>query len=190
MKINYIVVGEIRTNCYIVSSARELAIIDPGGDAEEILNVLKETKVELKYIINTHYHFDHTLANNTLKQVTKARILIHEAEKDSIDFKADKFLLNNDKIEVGDDALKVIHTPGHSRGSICLSGQDFIFTGDTLFRDGYGRTDLPGGSDKEMQKSLIRLSKTLKSGTKIYPGHGEPFIYKLDSIKSLLSMFL
>jgi glyoxylase-like metal-dependent hydrolase (beta-lactamase superfamily II) len=164
MEIKRLIVGELWTNCYLLVSDGELGIIDPGGSAEKILKEIRKIKAKPKYIINTHYHPDHISANEKVKERTEAKILTPEDE-DEI------------KIGVGDSPsiLKVISTPGHTKDSICLLGENFIFTGDTLFKDGYGRTDLPGGSQKEMGKSLEKLSKLLKPGMTVYPGHGEFF---------------
>lgn len=178
MRIKHLIVGQLQTNCYLLVSDNELAIIDPGGDANLVLDEIKKINVKPKYIINTHYHFDHTLANQELQQAVGADIAIHKDEKKYIDFKADKFLQDNDKIKIGKIELKVIHTPGHTKGSICLLGDDIIFTGDTLFKDGYGRTDLEGGSQKEIEKSLNKLKSILKPGMAVYPGHGE--VFKID----------
>jgi len=96
-------------------------------------------------------------------------------EKDYVEFSPDRLLENNDIIKIGKESLKVLHTPGHTKGGICLLGDKTLFTGDLLFIDGYGRTDLPGGSDDQMQKSLEFISGVIKPGYKIYPGHGETF---------------
>jgi hydroxyacylglutathione hydrolase len=178
MNIKLLVVGPLLTNCYLVISEGELLIIDPGGEAGKILDEIKKTKAKLKCIVNTHGHADHILANEKIRQETGAKILIHQAEKDFIDFTADNFLNDGDEIKVGDSILKVLHTPGHTEGSICLVGDGFVFTGDTFFKDGYGRTDLPGGSQKDLKKSIKKLSKILKPGMLVYPGHGDTFNYK------------
>lgn len=162
MRIKRLIVGAIETNCYLLISGSEMAIVDPGGDPDMILDEIKKTGLVPKYIINTHSHFDHVLANEEIKRKTGAEILV---------------LKEDDKARIGEEILKVISTPGHSQDSICLLGEDFVLTGDTLFKDGYGRTDLAGGSEKEIQESLERLAKILKPGTKIYPGHGEIFDY-------------
>ena len=175
MQINHLIVGEIQTNWYLLSSDNEIAIIDPGGEADKILSEIKKLSGNLKYIINTHYHQDHTLANKKIKQETGAKILIHESEKDYIDFRIDQALKNNDEIKIGNGTLKVIHTPGHTQGSICLFDDNYVFVGDTIFENGYGRTDLPGGSQEKMEKSLEKLVKLLKPETTIYSGHGEVF---------------
>ena len=175
MEIKRLIVGELETNCYLLISENELGIIDPGGEADKILKEIEKAKVKPKYIINTHCQPDHILANEKIKKATGAKILIHEAEKDFINFEADRFLEDGDEIKIGESVLKVLHTPGHTQGSICLLDEDFVFTGDTLFKDGCGRTDLPGSSQKDMENSLEKLSKLLKPGTIVYPGHGEIF---------------
>ena len=178
MNIEHLVVGPLLTNCYLVISKDELIIIDPGGEADKILKEINKIKAKPKYIINTHFHPDHTSENLRIKEETGAEILIHEKEKDFIDFKADRFLKEEDKIKIGDSVFKIIHTPGHTPGGICLLGENIVFTGDTLFRDGYGRTDLPGGSPEDLKESLRKLSKLLKPNMIVYPGHGEIFKIK------------
>ncbi|RLC38371.1 MBL fold metallo-hydrolase [Candidatus Falkowbacteria bacterium] len=176
MKIKKIVVGPILTNCYLLNSKEEIAVIDPGGDPDVIINEIIKLNGDLKYIINTHYHFDHTLSNLDIKKAfPRIKILIHKYEKGKIKFKADKFLDSEEEIKIGNIIIKIINTPGHSKGSICLLGKDFIFTGDTLFADGYGRTDLPTGSAPEMAESLARLKKIIKTGMMVYPGHGDVY---------------
>ncbi len=162
MQIKRLVVGPIQTNCYLLISGAEMAVVDPGGNPNKILEEIKKTGLKPKYIINTHSHFDHVLANEKIKKETGAEMLN---------------LREGDKAKIGDEVLKIISTPGHSKDSICLFGQGFVLSGDTLFKDGYGRTDLEGGSEEEIQKSLKRLSEIIKPGTKIYPGHGEIFNY-------------
>ena len=160
MQIKRLIVGPIETNCYLLISKGEMVVVDPGGSPDVILDEIKKTGIQPKYIINTHSHFDHILANKEIKKQTGAEILS---------------LKEGDEAKIGDEVLKIISTPGHSKDSICLLGEGFALTGDTLFKDGYGRTDLAGGSEKELKESLERLSKLLKPGTKIYPGHGDIF---------------
>jgi len=193
MEIKRLIVGALDTNCYLLIAGKEMIIVDPGSEPEKILDEIKKTGAKPEYIINTHYHPDHTGANkgirtslsartlNTphLKKETGVKILIHEAEKSFISFKPDGFLKGGEKIKIGDTVLKVIHTPGHSPGSICLLGKDFALTGDTIFKDGYGRTDLKGGSWEDLDNSLKKLKKLLKPGMRIYPGHGDIFRVKV-----------
>jgi glyoxylase-like metal-dependent hydrolase (beta-lactamase superfamily II) len=190
LEIKHFVVGPLLTNCYLLVSnseadrlkgeARlfEAAVIDPGGGAKSILKEIEKSRAKLKFIILTHGHWDHTLSALKIKQKTGAKILFSKAEKEFIKIKADQFLKEGEEIKIGDSVLKVIPTPGHTKGSICLSGKNEIFTGDTIFKDGYGRTDLAGGSQKDLENSLKKLSKILKPGVRVYPGHGETFEIK------------
>jgi glyoxylase-like metal-dependent hydrolase (beta-lactamase superfamily II) len=173
MEIRQLVVGPILTNCYILISGKEVIVIDPGFELEKILKEVEGKK--LNYIILTHYHFDHVNDAPKLREKTGAKILIHKEEKEFIKFQPDKFLDDGDEIKIGYETLKIIHTPGHTRGSICILGKDFIFTGDTIFENGYGRTDLPGGCEEDLKMSLEKLNKIIKKGMKIYPGHGSIF---------------
>ena len=169
MEIKRLVVGELATNCYLLISENEMAVIDPGGDAAKILDEIKGSSAKVKYIIITHGHFDHVLAVQEVKQETKAEILAYQDSS----YQCDRALSEGEEVKIGDTVLTVLHTPGHTKDSISLLGPNIIFTGDTLFKDGYGRTDLPGGSEEEMKASLQRLSALSKPGMMIYPGHGE-----------------
>jgi len=184
------VVGELGANCYLLASeeGKEAVVIDPGGDAELILNALRENCLLPTYIINTHGHVDHTLANSSLAKATSAKILIHREDakmlsdpeanlsgwfNQEITSSADELLENGQIIEVSNLKIEVIHTPGHTRGGICLKVKDKVFTGDTLFASGIGRTDLPGGDYKTLLDSIRQKLLTLPDETIIYPGHGE-----------------
>lgn len=163
MQIKRLIVGPIETNCYLLISNDEMVVVDPGGDPDIILDEIKKIGIQPKYIINTHQHFDHVGGNEKVQRETRAEILI---------------LKEGDEVRIGNEILKTISTPGHSKDSICLLGEGFALTGDTLFRDGYGRTDLKGGSEEEIEESLAKLAKLLKPGTKIYSGHGEIFLFE------------
>ncbi len=182
MEIHKLQVGELATNCYFIVSENEVLIVDPGGDLDLIKEKLKKIKKENKYILLTHYHPDHTSLAQKLKENNETKVLIHRNDADFLNFSgtgADVLLEDNEEIKLGNKKLKVIHTPGHTQGSICVLGDNFIITGDTLFKDGHGRTDLPGGSNKEIKKSLKKLQEFIEPGMMIYPGHGEAFCYKL-----------
>ncbi len=175
MNIKRIIVGEFKANCYLAESAGELIIIDPGDEVEKIATEIVRFKTSPRSIILTHHHFDHIGAVQNIAGQLKIPIFIHEKEKKYINFPESNYLKEGDEVRVGDEVLQVINTPGHTPGSVCLLGEKVIFTGDTLFKDGYGRTDFPGGSSDDMDKSLERLKKLIKPGITIFPGHGEPF---------------
>jgi glyoxylase-like metal-dependent hydrolase (beta-lactamase superfamily II) len=177
MKIRQLVVSTFLTNCYILIDGIEAVVIDPGGETQKIIQEVDKSGAILKHIILTHFHLDHTLSALKIKEEKVANILIHEGEKKFLKFEPDEFLIDKSKIKIGKTYLEVIHTPGHTKGSICLLGEGFIFTGDTIFKEGFGRTDLPGGSAADLEASLRKLKLVLKTGMDVYPGHGEVFKY-------------
>jgi hydroxyacylglutathione hydrolase len=186
--------GMYLTNCYVVGceETKEAVVIDPGFDrdkeAEEVLRFIEQNGLHVKYIINTHGHSDHIAGNGIIKKATGASILIHEddaimltnvAKTLSRIFglhvtspQADKTLHDGNVIQFGRIKLVVLHTPGHSRGGISLLGEDFVFTGDTLFAGSIGRTDFPGASFEEIMQSIKTKLVTLPDHFKVYPGHG------------------
>ncbi len=194
MNLKMLTVGSLFTNCYAVwcSKTREAIVIDPGfdrqGEAEEVLGVLKENGLKAKFIVDTHGHPDHTCGNGTVKEATGAPILIHERDADMLSEQGERlaalfgFLVNSpvadgllkdgDTVKFGQVVLRVLHTPGHSPGSVSLVGADCVFTGDTLFAGSIGRVDLPGGSGKEMMQSLLEKLALLPDRFVVYPGHG------------------
>ncbi len=188
--IERLVVGPLATNCYILKSGVELAVIDPGGDAEMILQKVGELGGTVKYVIDTHGHIDHIAANREVIEATGAALLIHELDAELLQFPdrnlsslmgmklsspaPARTLREGEKVVVGEEEMMVLLTPGHTPGGICLLAPGYAFTGDTLFLDSIGRTDFPGGSDERMQESLNKLQKMLSKETVIYPGHGEP----------------
>jgi hydroxyacylglutathione hydrolase len=179
MFVKMFTVGMFRTNCFLVADAKthDALIIDPGFDQEfEARTVLKEIEhndLEVRYIINTHGHIDHISGNKMLKEVTKAPILIHENDAPTLSNPpADRKLHDGDLIQIGNVKLRVIHTPGHSEGSIILLGADAVFAGDTLFAGSIGRYDLPGGDIVELKNSLRNKLLILPDYVKVYPGHG------------------
>lgn len=175
MDIKSIKVGELRTNCYIVSDDKETMVIDPGFEVDKILQEIAGRKV--KAIILTHGHYDHVTGAFELKQKVNAPVWI--GEKDEIMMShstqnlADRRLNDGDKFDLGHSVFQVISTPGHTSGGICLYNEKekVLFAGDTLFAGDYGRTDLPNGSEREMVVSLNKLLK-LPPETGVFPGHG------------------
>lgn len=180
------------TNCYIIAcdATGEAAIIDPGGEPERILKVVRDGQLQVRYIINTHGHIDHIAANGRVKEATGAEILIHAAdapylldERKNLRLylpeargslpPADRTLNEGDLISIGTTVkLTVLHTPGHTPGGICLVGDGLIFTGDTLFAGSIGRTDLPGGSYDTLIRSIREKLLVYPDEMVIYPGHG------------------
>jgi len=170
MEIKTIKVGSLQTNCYIVSDGqtKEAIVIDPGDEAAKILPELKGLKV--RSIVITHGHPDHFGALDEVKDATRAQLLMHPADEWFIE--PDRELKDGDKLEVGCLKFTVLHTPGHSKGGICLYTKGHLISGDTLFSAAHGRVDLPGGSMHEMALSLKRLGR-LPDETIVYPGHDE-----------------
>ena len=168
MIIKTIKVGSLQTNCYIVihEKSKEALVIDPGGEPDKILPEL--TGLRVQAIIITHGHPDHFGALDEVKYKTQAPVLMHAG--DSMFIKPDKIVKDGDEIKIGEIVFKVIHTPGHSAGGICLYTKGYLFSGDTLFAIWHGRVDLPGSSMDKMQKSLKRLAR-LPDATRVYPGH-------------------
>jgi len=175
MKVIRVIASSIGNNSYILLTKKP-AVIDPSENVDAVLNHLKEhiKPGDLDYIILTHYHYDHVLGVSRLKEETKAKVMIHGLDAKFLDFKLDKLLKDNDLIDLGNCSLKVIHTPGHTPGSICLyeSKSKSLFSGDTIFAHGsLGRTDLTGGNARQLIESIKRLSKyDIKI---LYPGHDE-----------------
>lgn len=183
-------VGNLGTNCYIIycEDSKQAAVIDPGGNQADILAIIEREKLQVEYIINTHGHVDHIMANHAIKQVTGAPILIHtddaqmltNAQNNLSAFvgtavtspPADKLLKHNDQIQVGNINLEVLHTPGHTPGGICLKSGNTVFSGDTLFSESIGRTDFPGGSYEQLLNSIKENLLVLPDDVVILPGHG------------------
>ena len=169
MRVYQIQVGNMQNFSYIVADddTNDAIIIDPSWDLVELELIIKEHNLNVKYIVNTHHHFDHTLGNDEMIQFTKAHVIQHEFSE----LKNDLVVKDGDFIEFGNTKLKVLHTPGHSQDSICLIGDGKIFTGDTLFVGNCGRIDLPGGSAKDLFHSLFDVLYLLDDNLVLYPGH-------------------
>ncbi len=185
-----LIVGPLQVNCYILADekTKEAVVIDPGDDAEDILKIIREKGLTIKYIVNTHAHFDHVGANAKLKEATGAEILLHEADAELLTSSsgqarmfgmktassppADRYIRDGDVITAGEVSLTVLSTPGHSSGGISLLEDDMVFTGDALFAGSIGRTDLPGGDLMTLVGSIKTKLLDLPDDTRVFPGHG------------------
>lgn len=170
LKIEQIQVGQMENFTYLIidEEEKEIAIIDPSWDLDKIFEIIKRNSYRVKFIINTHTHFDHILGNEQVLAITNCQIVQHE---NSID-RHDIAVKDGDRIRVGNIVIDILHTPGHSKDSICLIvDSKIIFTGDTLFVGNCGRIDLPGGNVNEMYDSLLRRIIKLNDELTVYPGH-------------------
>ena len=190
MKIMRIPVGVYAANCYIVYSetTKDGIVVDPGGDVDDLLGFIERKGLKIKDIILTHGHGDHIGGVIGLKDALKANVMIHKDDHEllidgdknlsstmpigSVAIEADKLLDDGDTILFGDLEARVIHTPGHTKGGICLKINDSIITGDTLFAGSIGRTDLPGGDYETIIKSIKEKLMTYPDDVEVMPGHG------------------
>lgn len=188
--INRLVVGSLSANCWIVGSRPEGEgmVIDPGGNAEVIRKAIVDSGLDIKIIVLTHGHSDHIAALYEIQEITGAEVAIHIADADflagrgsfssqfGISYKTppepDRLLREGDIIDVGSLRFSVVHTPGHTPGSICLLTEGKVFTGDTLFRRGIGTTLMPGSSRRQLIESIQTRLMVLPDNTTVYPGHG------------------
>lgn len=187
-----IVVGVFAENCWVIGSRRtgEGIVIDPGDQPEDILALAKDMGVNVKVIANTHAHIDHILGVRGVQEKTDAKFLLHEQDLEIARGAArgaaqmlgkevqpppdpDAFLSDGDVVEVDGLKLQVIHTPGHTQGSIAFYTEGMLFSGDTLFRGSVGRTDLPGGNQQQEIASIVDKLLTLPDDTVVLPGHME-----------------
>ena len=190
MLVRRVVVGPLQVNCFVVAclATRQAAVIDPGEDAGRILQVIADDNLQVKYLVNTHGHFDHIGANRAMKEATGAELLIHRTDADlfqtaedhaslfglstTVSPEPDRLLDEGDVIEVGELSFGVIHVPGHSPGGICLYCPDHLFVGDVLFAGSIGRTDLPGGDHQLLLDGIVQKLFPLPDETLVHTGHG------------------
>jgi len=188
--IKTFVLAPMESNAYVLADegTRAAALIDPGIGSEHLLEALQAERLRLDVVINTHGHFDHVYCDGYFQSKTGARLLIHEADLPLLrqlpEFarhygfsggeppRPDGFLRDGDVLPVGDLAVRVYHTPGHSPGGVCLHAGDALFSGDTLMAGSIGRTDIPGGSYEELIASIRRKLLVLPDATVVYTGHG------------------
>ena len=186
------------TNCYIVQDeeTKETMVIDPGGDVDKIVEMLNTIHAKVKYILLTHCHGDHIAGVNELRQKVGGKVLIHRLDEEGLKnpdvnlaeyvglgrviVQADARLDDGDLIHIGNLEFKILHTPGHTKGGISIYSEEekLLFSGDTLFRGSWGRTDLPTSSFEDIIKSITEKLMVLPEDTIVYPGHGKSTMIK------------
>ena len=189
MIIRRLVVGPLENNCYVIADERtkESIVVDPGDEPDRIIESINEGGFHVNYIICTHAHFDHVGAVSDIKKETGAQIIIHRDELEiyhntreqaalwgfEIDMlpEPDLFVSEGETVKVGSLEFRILHTPGHSPGGICLLGNGILLSGDTVFAGSVGRTDLHGGNIEALRNSFKRLM-SLSDRTRVLPGHG------------------
>ncbi len=208
MKIVKIDTTPLHTNTYVVINGDSGFVIDPGDKAREIANALMQRRVKLDAILLTHAHFDHMAAVKDLQDIFEGRegnphvaIILHKQDTDKIKsyknlgfalgikvkpFEPDLLLNGGETLKVAGLDVKVIHTPGHTKGGVCYVADDVIFSGDTLFTASYGRTDLYDGSFDELKNSIINKLFRLSGEYHVLPGHGEPTTLELERVSNAI----
>ena len=189
ISVDQILVGRFAIFCYLITdtSSREAMLIDPGAEPEKIMGRLREQGARLRWIVCTHAHPDHVGAVAGIRSQTGARVVIHRKEARTLGRlthrlmvrlmggapapKPDLLVEDGDELKIGSCTVKVLHTPGHTPGGICLLAQGHLFSGDTLFVGSVGRTDLPGSSWQELSASLRDKILCLPGSTRLWPGH-------------------
>lgn len=205
MVIKKFVVGPLECNCFLIvdEHSKEALVIDPGDEPDRIIDFIHENSLHIKHIVCTHAHFDHVGAVSDIKQETGASIIIHQEEQETyrntreqavvwgfeLDElpEPDELVSEGDVLEIGSLKFMIIHTPGHSPGSICLSGEGILITGDTLFAGSVGRTDLHGGDIIQLKKSFKRLMSLSEKMT-ILPGHGPETTIEKEKKENFFSL--
>lgn len=190
MKYELVIVGALETNCYLVycEETRACAVIDPGADPEKIISTIADLELKPAVVLNTHGHVDHIGGNSEIVRKYGVPLAMHAADtgmlqvSDYIELSLllgarnspppDRLLVEGDEVAFGRASLRVIHIPGHTPGSVGFVAGGVLFSGDTLFCGGVGRTDLPGGSWKDLELSIRERILTLPEETIVLPGHG------------------
>ncbi|ALX48078.1 MBL fold metallo-hydrolase [Lentibacillus amyloliquefaciens] len=190
MNIKQIPAGPLETNCYIIHNSEQALIVDPGGDPDKIIQYLTDENIEPEVILLTHAHFDHIGGVSELRTYYNLEVYLHEHEASWLEnpqYNGSSMLLGSDiktdaaehtltpgKAEIGGFPMEILHTPGHSPGSVSFvfHEHDFVVSGDVLFNQGIGRTDLPGGDVEKLERSIRNSLYHLPESFTVYPGHG------------------
>lgn len=179
-----LIVGPYQSNCYILGCKQtgQGLVIDPGDEVLRIVKEISRSGLEIKTILITHGHFDHTGAAQELRRITKAPVWIHPFDAGGLGFKPDGDLFDGQEIPLGTLSVSVIHTPGHSPGGTSFYAPGAVFTGDTLFAGSVGRTDFPGGDHNLLVQGVIKKIFPLGDEVRVYPGHGPNSTIKTERI--------
>lgn len=199
MRICRLTVGPISTNCYIIveESKKRALIVDPGGDADRIMNKIKELQVSVEAILLTHGHFDHMLAADTLREKYQVKVYLGRDDSELIknpmenvsgmfgkpmSTHADVLLRDGQVLELAGFEIKVLETPGHTKGGVCyyIEKESVAFSGDTIFQASVGRSDFPTGSGASLSKSIREKIFTLPEDTQLFPGHGDSTVVSYE----------
>ena len=192
MLIERVIVGPLGVNCFILGDkqSKEGVVVDPGADCDLVLAAVARFGLTIKYVINTHGHFDHIGCNRAVTERTGAELLVHESDLGLLSLAKksaqmyglqvedspapSRYLTDGMRLEFGRRSIEVLHTPGHTKGGCCLllRNEQVVITGDTLFADSVGRTDLPGGSHEQLMASIKEKLMPLPDETVVWPGHG------------------
>jgi len=188
VKVFGITLGSFQTNCYLVAEGREVIIIDPGDDGDKIVGLVEKLRLCPVMVVNTHCHIDHIGANDYIRELFGIPLGVHKYDVPFLmdpDRNLSSFLdspasfsppdiefVGDEELNVGGGTLRVIWSPGHTPGSICIGGEGFVITGDLLFYDGVGRTDFPGGDERALRNSLAKIVDMVDPSCYVYTGHG------------------
>ncbi|MCK7516041.1 MAG: MBL fold metallo-hydrolase [Desulfobacterales bacterium] len=202
MILKTLIVGAFEVNNYLVADekTKEAVLIDAGGDYKATKALINELGVKLKYLLNTHGHLDHVAGDYDIQKEENVKALMHKEDQFLVDKlqehlkfygmpnyetpKIDEYIEDGQVIELGELKIKVIHTPGHSPGAVCFLIDNVLFSGDTLFADSVGRTDLPGGSYEQLGQSIKNKLFVLDENIIVYPGHGPSTTIKHEKLNN------
>lgn len=177
MKIKRLIGGNLESNGYIIYDKEkgECFVVDPGYNGEKFLKIIEDLELKTKGILLTHHHYDHVGGVDKIREKTDCPVYIHRDDSDMFKKSADVLLEHGDRLLLGEEEIEVIHTPGHTKGSICYSSAQskLVFSGDTIFNVDLGRTDLGDGSPSEMEHSIRDIINLWSNEITIFPGHGD-----------------